>query len=268
MKQFILLTLLSTFIAMTAIAQPSDKTFILVAGAGHGGWCWRKVIPLLEANGYRAIAVDVPGSGNDTDLLKNNTLEDDVKAVVNAVNSVQGKVILLGHSSGGVIVSQAAELLGKTKVDKLIYLDAFLPANGESVFSIAEKIGKRKQSPHVSTVPIPERFVFSADGRSFKWNADLVRQLFYDDCSQEDVLFAKAHMGWQSVATLATPVHLTDPVYGSIKKYYILCTLAKDLDKSSLVTDVPCEKMFQLPSSHSPFFSMPDKLVAILVALH
>jgi pimeloyl-ACP methyl ester carboxylesterase len=256
------------FMTTKAAAQPSDKTLILIAGAGHGAWCWEKVTPLLKDKGYKVIALDVSGSGNDTAKLENNTLDDDVAIVMNAANAVNGKVILLGHSSGGIIISQAAELLGTNKVDKLIYLDAFLPQNGESVFSLAEKLVKRNQPSRVSNTSTSERFIFSIDNKSFRWNPGLVEQLLYHDCSQQDISFAKAHLSWQSVATLSTPVHLTDSVYGAIKKYYILCTQARDLDKSSLTSDVHCEKVYQLPSSHSAFFSMPEKLVAILESLY
>lgn len=250
------------------IAQSSGKTLILISGAGHGAWCWEKVTPLLKAKEYKVIALDLPGSGNDTAKLKNNTLDDDVKAVMDAAHAESGKIILLGHSSGGIIISQAAELLGIDKIDKLIYLDAFLPQSGESVFSIAEKLGKRNQPSSVSNAPASERFIFSDDNRSFRWNPELVQQLLYHDCLQQDISFAKAHLTWQSVATLATPAHLTDSVYGIIKKYYILCTQAKDLDKSSLTSDVHCEKVYQLSSSHSPFFSMPEKLAYLLETLY
>lgn len=57
-------------------------------------------------------------------------------------------------------------------------------------------------------------------------------------------------------------------MYGAVKKYYILCTQAKDLDKSSMVNNLNFEKVYKLPSSHSPFFSMPEKLVNILVDIN
>lgn len=102
----------------------------------------------------------------------------------------------------------------------------------------------------------------------FKWNPDLVKELLYHDCSEEDVIFTKAQLSWQSVATLATPVQLTDNVYGQIKKYFIVCTLARDLDKSSLTSDVSCEEVYKIQSSHSPFFSMPEELAALLMMLY
>ena len=256
--------------ATHSFSQSSSKTYILVQGAAHGAWCWKKVVPLLEAKGYKVITLDLPSCGYDTVQLANITLDDDVKSVTDAANAIKGKVILLGHSSGGVIISQAAELLGPEKIDKLIYLDAYLPQNGESVFSL---VGKIRESNKISSgskpdAPEPELLIFSEDKKSCKWNPKLVEQLLYHDCLLEDIAFAKAHLSWQSVASLATPVHVTDSSYGIIKKYYILCTQAKDLDKSSIVSNVHCEKVYKLPSSHSPFFSMPEKLVDILVEIY
>lgn len=242
--------------AANIFSQSSNKTYTLVHGAGHGAWCWKKVIPFLEAKGYKVITLDLPSRGDDTTQLENTTLDDDVKKVADIANAIEGKVILVGHSSGGVVISQSAELLGPEKIDKLIYLDAFLPQNGESVFSL---VGKIRESNKVSSVsktdaPEPELLIFSEDKKSCKWNSKLVEQLFYHDCLPEDISFAKAHLSWQSVATLATPVHVTDNRYGIIKKYYILCTQAKDLDKSSIVSNVRCEKFTNFPVAIHHFF--------------
>src|SRR6478752_6659924 len=98
--------------APNSFTQSSNKTYIFVHGAAHGAWCWKKVTPLLETKGHIVIALDLPSRGYDTVKLANITLNDDVKSIVDAANSIEGKVILLGHSSGGVVISQAAELLG------------------------------------------------------------------------------------------------------------------------------------------------------------
>ncbi len=256
--------------AYYSFSQSFNKTYILVHGAGHGAWSWKKVVPLLEAKGFKVITIDLPSQGVDAIKLASITLNDDVESVTNAADAVDGKVILLGHSSGGVVISQAAELLGPKKIEKLVYLDAFLPQNGESVFSLAGKIRESNKTSSVSKsdAPEPELLIFSADKKSCKWNPQLTEQLFYHDCPPEDIAFAKAHLRWQSVSTLATPAHVTDSSYGAIKKYYILCTQAKDLDKSSIVSNVHFEKVYKLPSSHSPFFSMPDKLVDILIDIY
>ncbi|GAB3162541.1 hypothetical protein GCM10027291_00410 [Telluribacter humicola] len=69
------------------------------------------------------------------------------------------------------------------------------------------------------------------------------------------------------MACLGTPVNVTEARYGAVPKVYILCTESKDLYKSSIAQNVPIHKLYTLASSHSPFFSMPEKLVAILAEL-
>jgi hypothetical protein len=65
--------------------------------------------------------------------------------------------------------------------------------------------------------------------------------LFYHDCSEEDQKFALSRISKEPIAPLATPLRLTDEVYGVIPKYYILCTESKDMDKTFLSTHVPCQ---------------------------
>lgn len=267
MKTKLLLLLITGLLQTIAQAQP--KTYILVHGGWHGAWCWKKVVPMLEAKGNRVVAIDLPGHGDDKTPPASVTLDDYVKKVVSLANTQTGPVILVGHSSSGLVIAQAAEELGNQKVAKLVFLDAFMPRNGESVFSIAGKVeeqfraaGKSESGPKVV-----QSLILSDDKKTSTVDPNRIGQLFYHDCSADDVAFAKAHMGPQSMACLATPVNLTEARYGSIPKVYILCTQAKDMDKSIMAENVPTQKLYTLASSHSPFFSMPQKLVAILIEL-
>lgn len=237
------------------------RTYILVHGGWQGAWCWNKIIPLLETNGHKAIAFDLPGHGSDKIPAENVTLADYVRKVVEVSNEVKGPVILVGHSMSGVIIAQAAEDLGPKKVQRLIFIDAFMPKTGESVFSLAgkaEAIGDQKGR-------VLPNLEMSGDQATSAVKIDAVQSLFYEDCSEEDVAFAKEHLGKQPMAPLAASVKVTDSRYGAIPKHYVLCTKANDLDKTSIATNVPIEKLFKLESGHSPFISMPDKLVAVLM---
>jgi hypothetical protein len=104
-------------------------------------------------------------------------------------------------------------------------------------------------------------------GKTVALNPNLLKNALYHDCSQTDIDFALANLAKEPLAVLGTPVQVSDGVYGKISKYYILCTQSRDSDKSPLTTRVPTEKIYQLNSSHSPFFSMPEKLAAILLEL-
>ncbi|QIP16533.1 alpha/beta fold hydrolase [Spirosoma aureum] len=251
------------------VSHAQSKTYVLVHGGWHGAWCWKKVVPLLEANGNRVVALDLPGHGDDKTSPATVTLDDYTKKVVQVATAQTGPVILVGHSMAGVAIAQAAEVLGKEKVAKLVFLDAFMPKNGESVFALAGKAealnkaaGKPTPGPSLS-----QCLLLADDKKTSVVDPDRVGQLFYQDCSADDIAYVKAHIGPQPMACLGTPVHVTDAQYGAIPKVYILCTQAKDLDKRSIAKNVAVQKMYTLASSHSPFFSMPEKLVAILQAL-
>lgn len=240
-----------------SFSQQQSKTFVFVHPQWHGAWCWKKVVPLLEGKGYRTVTFDLPGHGADTASVENVTLEDCVHKVVSEANAQKGQVILVGHSSAGVIIAQAGEILGKKKVFSLVFLDAFLPKDGESVFSLAEKYAS-------SGTPLGLSLIVSDDHKTVSLNMEKVEGLLYHDCSFADVGYAKTHLRNGPLAVLAAPVQLTKANYGNIPKFYILCTQAKDMEKTKLAENVASKKIYTLASSHSPFFSMPDKLVNIL----
>ena len=239
------------------------KTYLLVHGAWHGAWCWNKVIPLLQARGHKAVAIDLPGHGQDIGRTSDVSLDDYVNAVVQAANNQNGPVLLVGHSMAGIVISQAAEKLGSEKIPALLYLDAFLPRDGDSLFALVD--ATLKQLPPESRKPSLVENIISSEDRRTNWiNPEMAAQIFCHDCSEEDKKFVVARISKEPIDPLATALCLTDDVYGVIPKYYILCTESQDMDKTFLSTHMPCQKVYKLASSHSPFFSMPEKLVDVL----
>jgi pimeloyl-ACP methyl ester carboxylesterase len=262
MKHFIFLTLLLLTMNSNTFSQ-SGKTYILVHGAWHGAWVWDKVIPLLQAKEDKAIAIDLPGHGKDYGRTSDISLDDYVNAVMKTADDQKGKVILVGHSMAGMVISQAAENLGREKVLALVYVDAFLPRDGESLFSLVEATLKNL-TPELGRPLLVENLIVSDDHKTNSVNPEMAAQIFYHDCSEEDQKFALARLSKEPIAPLATPVRLTDDIYGAIPKYFILCAETRDMNKTFLSTHVPCKKVYRLASSHSPFFSMPGRLVSIL----
>ena len=246
--------------------QNKERTYLLVHGAWHGAWCWKKVVPLMTHKGYKVVAIDLPSHGSDTTNVNSITFSDYVNKVTETANKVEGEVILVGHSMAGTVISQAAEVLGKTKVYKLNYLDAYLPKNGESVRSLARMI-ESSLPKDTTRLTIGNGLIVSEDRKSSIFKPEVADILFYHDCNQQDKEFAHKNMNRQSFAPLGTPVNVSDSIYGAIPKYYILCTESKDLDKSILPTRVKCEKVIKLKSSHSPFFSKPRQLVKMLIQI-
>lgn len=101
------------------------KNIVLVHGAWADGSCWSKVIPLLEAKGFHVVAVQNPLS----------SLADDVASTERAIALLDGPVLLVGHSYGGAVITEAGN---DPKVTGLVYVAAFAPGDGESVASIGK----------------------------------------------------------------------------------------------------------------------------------
>ena len=112
------------------------STYLLIHGAWHGGWCWRKVVPLLEAKGHKVLAPDLPGHGDDRTATATVTLKSYADRICEIASAQTKPVILAGHSMGGVAITQAAENCPK-KIGALVYVCAFLPRNGDSLMTWA-----------------------------------------------------------------------------------------------------------------------------------
>lgn len=108
------------------------STYVLVAGAWHGAWCWRPVAERLRAAGHRAIALTLPGLG-DGDDPSGRRLADAVNYVVDEIRRLQlDDVIFVGHSWGGYPTAGAAHVL-RDQVSKIVFLNAQVPLRGKSL---------------------------------------------------------------------------------------------------------------------------------------
>ncbi len=108
-------------------------TFVLVHGAWHGGWCWKRVRPLLEAKGHDVFTPTLTGVGERSHLLTRETrLETHITDIVNVIRWEElSDVVLCGHSYGGMVISGVADRV-PAQIRSLVYLDAFVPADGQS----------------------------------------------------------------------------------------------------------------------------------------
>ncbi|QAY60345.1 alpha/beta fold hydrolase [Microbacterium protaetiae] len=113
-------------------------TFILVPGAWHGSWAFEAVTPLLEAAGHTVHALTLTGLGPDHDATTAaranlDTHADDVVGVLETAGIAEAT--LVGHSYGGMVISAAADRAAE-RVSRLVYLDAYVPRDGDSCWSL------------------------------------------------------------------------------------------------------------------------------------
>ncbi|NQV55510.1 MAG: alpha/beta fold hydrolase [Rhodospirillales bacterium] len=233
--------------------------FVLIHGAWHGAWCWQRVAPLLEAKGHSVIAPDLPAMGEDNTDPAKVTLADNVKCIGRCLDSVGGNAILVGHSLGGLSITQAGEEFTE-QIAKLVYLTAFIPLNGETRAAI--------NIP--GTTPPPRRLIQSEDGTSYWLPDDVIEPNYYHDCDAETVAWAKAHLKPQPAAVSSTPVRTTLERWGRLPRAFIACegdrSITIDVQKF-MYERAGCDPVITMQTSHSPFLSAPGDLAGHLDSL-
>lgn len=118
------------------------KQYVLVHGACHGAWCWYKVKPVLEHSGHRVTVVDLTASGvNMSKVEEIQTLEDYTKPLLDLLESFgsEDKVILVGHSLGGVSVALAADMF-PSKISVVVFVTSFMPDTTNPPSYVFEKV--------------------------------------------------------------------------------------------------------------------------------
>ena len=228
-------------------------TFLLVHGACTGGWCWEKVVPLLEAKGHKVCAPDLPGLGNDQTPPAVVTLADNVEKLARLLDKMDDQVILVGHSLGGITISQLAEAR-RRKLKALVYLCALLPTSG--------KTGREMTNLEPDAMFRLSRQV-SPDGKTYTFARDKLPALFYSDASPEDRYKAMERLRPQPLSISTTPVTLTEDRFGSVPRWYIECIFDYAIRiklQREMVKMTPC-KVITMECGHSPFFSNPEELV-------
>lgn len=119
-------------------ATPARSTFVLVHGAWHGGWCWQRVAEILQRAGHTVHAPTLSGVGERSHLASMKI--DLTTHVLDVVNEVRWKdlsnIVLCGHSYGGMVITGAAEHISE-RIASIVYLDAFVPQDGQSLNDLA-----------------------------------------------------------------------------------------------------------------------------------
>jgi pimeloyl-ACP methyl ester carboxylesterase len=237
--------ILSTFAATPARAETAadDTTVVLVHGAFADGSSWDKVIPLLQAKGVKVVSVQNPLS----------SLADDVQAAQRVIDAQTGKVVLVGHSWGGAVITQAGT---SDKIKALVYVAAFAPSEGESLGSV----GKNYPLPAgVPTLQEGPAGYLSLPAASFAAN-------FAQDLPAATTKVLAATQGLFPAKNFAEPV--TVAAWKNKANYYIVAGKDRMIDpglqrdfakKINAVTTT-------VQTSHVPMVSQPKQVADVILA--
>lgn len=234
------------------------SALVLIHGAWHGAWCWRRVLPGLRAAGHGAHAVTLTGVGERAHLLRPDLrLRDHIADVLGLIDAEElgDDLVLVGHSYGGLVMTGVADaLLARgLKPRHLVYVDAVTPHPGESWSSqhapetVRARLEAAAQRPD-GAMPPPDAAVFGLDGADRDWVNR--RQTPQPAGVYQDRLDFDA----ARIATLPrTFIDCTAPA---------LPTIAVMRER---VRREPGWQVVELATGHDPMISAPEALVKLLL---
>jgi len=264
----VLILTICAFATQQSFAQSKSKTkkmkktFVLVHGAFAGKYAWNEVKPMLEKSGNKVITLDLPGHGDDTAAPKDVSFESYVDAVIALINAEPSKVILVGHSMAGVVISAVAEKI-PAKIEKLVYLSAYIPQSGQSLQELAGIDAESQIGPNLK---------FTPDYSGGFLEEDITVKVFAGDCSDaiKKLVIEKSKGKLEPLAAFQAKPILTDNFKG-VEKYYIETLqdigVGPTLQKKMVADNGTIKKVFTIDSGHSAYFAKPAELVKILESL-
>ena len=195
--------LLAASAYVQAAGHRKQVTFILVQGAWHGGWCWKKLTPLLRSAGHEAYAPTLTGMGERSDQLMPEVDLDTHISDITAVLEYEDlhDVVLVGHSYGGMVISGVAEKAPE-RLANLIYLDAFLPEDGKSIRDYA---------------PLPAT-------RNDGWRIPPPPAQAFGVTDERDLAWLEVRLGDQPLMTFTQPLRISEDRSRPLARNFIQCT--------------------------------------------
>ena len=237
---------------------------MLVHGAWHGAWCWERVVEGLRARGLRAEAPDLPGHGQDPGPLRD--LHGDaaqVREVLDTLAAAGDDVVLVGHSYGGAVITEAGT---HPAVRHLVYLCALALAEDESCATIAVGDAAAASISHEDGPDLSAGLVIDPDGISTLGDPELARVCLYNECDPETASWALSRLGPQPMVTFQqTP----DAVgWRTTPSTYVVCANDSAVNpEQQRIMGARCGRRIEWDSDHSPFLSHPDLVIDLLAEI-
>jgi pimeloyl-ACP methyl ester carboxylesterase len=243
------------------------STFVLVHGAWHGGWCWRKLTPLLRAAGHEVYTPTLTGLGERAHLGNPAVgLATHVQDVVNVLAYEDlTDVVLVGHSYGGMVIAGVAHAVPE-RLAHLVYLDAFVPEDGQSMLDLGPP--ERRES-------MTRRVREEGDGwrlpslQPVPWE-QFVRDV-YLVTDPAEVAWLAARLGPHPFKTITDPVRATNPAAATLPRTYVRCLKYPNpaFDQFAAQAQQPGAgwRFHALATSRDAMVTMPRELADVLLAI-
>jgi pimeloyl-ACP methyl ester carboxylesterase len=231
-------------------------TFMLVHGGFHGGWCWKKVLPLLRAVGHEVFTPTLTGLGERAHLLTPTTsLQTHVQDVTAALEyeDLSG-VVLVGHSYGGMVITAVAERVPE-RLRHLVYLDAFVPGDGQALFDLITPEGRARHHDMART---------SGEG----WRIPPFSLEDLGVTAAEDLQWMRPRLAAQPLQAFMQPVHVSNFAARKLPRTLISCTVKQFPGHAAIAqrlrTD-PAWRYREIATGHDAMITAPQQVADLLL---
>jgi pimeloyl-ACP methyl ester carboxylesterase len=227
--------------------------FVLVHGAWLGGWCWQRVADRLHAQGHRTFAPSLTALGDRVHLLNDDVdMETQIADITGLVTSYDlTDIVLCGHSYGGMIITAVADQL-PDRVQALVYLDALVPENGQSMFD---------------TVPqfFADTFIEQAEASGGHTVPPMTAEAF--GVNEQDRVWVDEKGEDHPLKCFNQPIHLTGAYQRITNRHYVLAPAFEHPSTHGhydQFKDDPTWQVHTLDGGHHLMVDNPDGVVKIL----
>jgi pimeloyl-ACP methyl ester carboxylesterase len=244
----------------------NSKVFVLVHPAWHGAWCWKKVVPLLRGKGHEVSTPTLTGLGERSHLARPEIgLEAHVTDVVNVLTYGDLRhVILVGHSSSGVVITGVADGAAE-RIAHIVYLDAFVPDDGQAVFDLVTP--DRRQALEGLVKSEGQGWLLPRFAPA-PWDT-IVRDM-WGVMDSDDVRWMMERLVPTPVGHFKDPVHRTNPAAEKLPRTYIRCRQFQNPrfnTHAEMARRTTGWRYRELPAPHHAAVTMPDKVADLLLEL-
>lgn len=250
----------------------SGKHFVLVHGVCLGGWCWYKLKPVLQAAGHLVTALDLGGCGvHPRRFDEIASLSDYLQPLMDFMASLEkeDRVVLVGHSYGGLGVSLAMERFPK-KISVAVFITAYMPNYNDPPATLIQEFLKRTSMESVMDC----RFAFDQGPEnpptSVIFGPEYTATIVYQHCQPEDVELAKMLLRPNGlfIEDLGQESILTEARYGSVSRVYVLCeedgVMGEEFQHWLIQNSPPKEVKSMAKAGHMVMLSKPKDLAFCL----
>jgi len=231
---------------------------VLVHGAFSGAWVWEPVLPGLREAGHTVETFDLPGQGSDQTPIEQVDLDAYARRTCEVLAGGE-PAVLVGHSMGGMVITQAAARTPE-QVVQLVYLAAFLPGDGQSLLELTHY-------PEAAGDQVQANMVVEGDPPVARLPAEAVKVALGECCTDTQLAWLIEHTVSQPVAPFTQPFRL-DPdraeAFAALPRAYITCLRDRAIPpqmQRRMFTDAGCDPVVEIDTDHSVWLSRTDGVV-------